>query len=98
MLNRANAAVYNNVELQGEEMSLVDKFETTEEPPRARGFDPESARRQLRMSLILVAAMATAAFVLGFSVPAGKSHGLKSAPVAADDANFSGRLVSVTDR
>ena len=79
-------------------MSLVDKFESNEEPGLARGFDRESARRQLRMSLVLVAAMAGAAFVLGFSVPVDKFHSVQGAPVMGDDAAFSGRLVSINDR
>jgi hypothetical protein len=83
---------------KGNKMSLADKFESNEEPGFGRGFDPESARRQLRMSLILVAAMACAAFVLGFSVPVDKFSSVKHTPVAVDDAGFSGRLVSVNDR
>jgi hypothetical protein len=42
-------------------MSLVDKFDDHSEPALTRSFDPETARRQLRVSLVLVAAMAVAA-------------------------------------
>ena len=44
-------------------MSLVDKFEDQMEPAFTRSFDRDSARRQFRVSLLLVAAMAMAAFV-----------------------------------
>jgi len=73
-------------------MSLVDKFDDQIEPAFTRSFDRESARRQFRVSILLVAAMATAAFVLGFALPINSAQ--KSAPVA-ENAAFSGRLVSV---
>lgn len=73
-------------------MSLVDKFDDQIEPAFTRHFDRESARRQFRISILLVAAMATAAFVLGFALPLNTTHG--HTPIA-DNAGFSGRLVSV---
>jgi hypothetical protein len=79
-------------------MSLVDKFEDQMEPAFTRNFDPESARRQFRVSLVLVAAMAIAAFVLGFALPVNAPHSSKDAPIAVDSSGFSGRLVSTTDR
>lgn len=78
-------------------MSLVDKFDDQIEPAFQRSFDRESARRQFRVSILLVAAMATAAFVLGFALPINSEH--KSAtPVAEDGSVFAGRLVTVNDR
>jgi hypothetical protein len=73
-------------------MSLVDKFDDQIEPAFTRSFDRESARRQFRVSILLVAAMAVAAFVLGFALPLNPSQ--NSAPVA-DNPAFSGRLVSI---
>lgn len=73
-------------------MSLVDKFDDQMEPAFSRSFDRDSARRQFRVSLFLVIAMASAAFVLGFALPmegAGKGQ-----PVAADSA-FTGRLTTI---
>lgn len=77
-------------------MSLVDKFEHQPEAAFVRGFDRESARRQFRVSLFLVVAMASAAFFLGFALPIS-SPGQIGTPVASDDG-FAGRLVGVTDR
>jgi hypothetical protein len=77
-------------------MSLVDKFEHRLEPAFARSFDPESARRQFRVSLILVAAMALAAFILGFALPLDAPRTSPPFPATlSDDAGFSGRLVTI---
>jgi hypothetical protein len=73
-------------------MSLVDKFDDQIEPAFSRSFDRESARRQFRVSILLVGAMALAAFVLGFAMPI--NPGPTTAPTA-DSAPFAGRLVSV---
>jgi hypothetical protein len=73
-------------------MSLVDKFDDQIEPAFTRSFDRESARRQFRVSILLVAAMASAAFVLGFALPVNP---VQSPAQMADSAEFSGRLVSV---
>lgn len=78
-------------------MSLVDKFDDQMEPGFTRSFDPESARRQLRVSLVLVAAMAFAAFVLGFALPVNTTHRTDTAPVASD-SGFFGRLITAGDR
>jgi len=77
-------------------MSLVDKFHDPIEPAFTRDFDPESARRQFRVSLVLVGAMAIAAFALGFVMPVHGSRDLS--PIATDNAGFSGRLVTTIDR
>jgi hypothetical protein len=77
-------------------MSLVDKFEDRMEPAFTRTFDPESARRQFRVSLLLVAAMAIAAFILGFALPLNAPRTSPPTPAlygASDD--FSGRLVTI---
>ncbi len=74
-------------------MSLVDKFDDQTEQAFTRSFDRESARRQFRVSILLVAAMATAAFVLGFALPINSAH--KAPPMAEDGGAFSGRLVRV---
>ena len=76
-------------------MSLVDKFDDDIEPAFSRSFDRDSARRQFRVSVLLVVAMATAAFVLGFALPINSAH--KSAPVAQDGGTFTGRLVNPSD-
>jgi hypothetical protein len=52
----------------------------------------KSVRRQFRMSVILVAGMAFAAFALGFSMPIGSTP---DAPNIDDDAVFFGRLVAM---
>ena len=78
-------------------MSLADKFENQTEPAFTRSFDPESARRQLRMSVMLVIAMGFAAFVLGFASPIDAQKPVKHA-TAIEDSGFSGRLVSIGDK
>lgn len=77
-------------------MSLVDKFEDRLEPAFTRSFDPESARRQFRVSLLLVAAMALAAFILGFALPLNAPRSTPPAPASLSDidSGFSGRLVT----
>jgi hypothetical protein len=75
-------------------MSLADKFDDHIEPAFTRSFDRESARRQFRMSLMLVAAMALAAFVLGFAQPLTSSTHVKQDSIA-NQSGFSGRLVSI---
>ena len=52
-------------------MSLADKLDNEAGPAFTHSFDPESTRRQLRVSITLVAAMGVAAFVLGFLSPIG---------------------------
>jgi hypothetical protein len=79
-------------------MSLVDKLDDTAEPAYTRAFDRETARRQLRVSLVLVAAMAAAAFVLGFALPFSSHPSSKTQPVAGPESAFSGRLLSINDR
>jgi hypothetical protein len=78
-------------------MSLADKFDDQMEPAFTRSFDPESARRQFRMSIMLVVAMGVAAFVLGFAQPLTGQLPSKAAAVATD-TGFSGRLVSIDGR
>lgn len=73
-------------------MSLVDKFDDQMEPSFSRSFDRESARRQFRVSIFLVLAMASAAFVLGFALPINQGP---SQLTSADNSAFTGRLVSV---
>jgi hypothetical protein len=54
----------------------------------------ESARRQLRVSILMVAAMATAAFVIGFLMPVNSAH--RATPTAANGV-FAGRLITVSE-
>jgi hypothetical protein len=78
-------------------MSLADKFDNQIEPGFTRGFDPESARRQLRVSITLVVAMGFAAFLLGFMSPIGGQYTAKQTKTAPE-STFSGRLVSIGDK
>lgn len=73
-------------------MSLIDEFEDDFEPIHIRSCDPETARRQFRISLILVAAMAVAAFILGLALPLNATHARLGKPVASDNTSFSSRL------
>ena len=59
-------------------MSLVDKFQDQAQPVFSHSFDRDSARRQFRVSIFLIVAMAVSAFVLGFAMPVDK-------PVKATD-------------
>jgi hypothetical protein len=61
-----------------------------------RTFDPASARRQLRVSILLVAAMGLAAFTLGFALPLHALHASKLSPLS-DHSGFKGRLVTIED-
>ena len=72
-------------------MSLVDRFEDQSEPAFTRSFDRDSARRQFRVSMLLVSAMAVAAFVLGFALPLSSTSPQPQA--TADNGAFAGRLV-----
>ena len=73
-------------------MSLVDKFDNKKEQGFSRPFDRESARRQFRVSVLLIIAMALSAFVLGFAMPVGNQT---SQPNPEKEASgFSGRLVT----
>ena len=74
-------------------MSLVDKYEDNTQTPYVQRFDRDSARRQFRVSLLLIVAMAISAFVLGFAMPVG---GPPASPTGSldDQAGFSGRAVT----
>lgn len=61
-----------------------------------RSVDPESARRQLHVSVVLVVAMLMATFVLGLAIRPPSST--KPAPIAHDSTGFTGRLVNINDR
>jgi hypothetical protein len=78
-------------------MSLADKFENHMEPAFTRSFDRESARRQLHLSIILVLAMALAAFILGFVSPINSKY-QQNRIVLAPDSEFSGRLITGEDQ
>jgi hypothetical protein len=79
---------------QGDGMSLADKFDDHIEPAFTRSFDRESARRQFRMSLMLVAAMGLAAFILGFAQPLTTPSPAKQ-NAQTIESGFSGRLVTI---
>jgi hypothetical protein len=57
-------------------------------------IEPASARRQFRVSIALVVAMAIGAFTLGFATPI---HQAPKATTLDDGAAFSGRLVSFAE-
>jgi len=78
-------------------MSLASKFEGDYERSYANGFDRDSARRQLRVSAVLVVAMAVAAFILGFAMPIHAPQPAKSTAIMHDSA-FTGRLLSMEAR
>ena len=59
-----------------------------------RAFDPASARRQLRVSVLLVTAMGLAAFTLGFALPLNAPHATKLSPLS-EHTGFKGRLVAI---
>lgn len=73
-------------------MSLVDKYDNTSDSGYVRRFDRESARRQFRVSLLLIIAMALSAFVLGFAMPVGGP--ITASETAKDNPGFTGRLVT----
>jgi hypothetical protein len=75
-------------------MSLADHFDDDTRPVFGRGFDIESARRQFRLSVMLVAAMGIAAFTLGFLSPIELRAPVKAYPAAAH-ANFSRHLSAI---
>lgn len=77
---------------KAEKMSLVDKYDNKNQSGYVRRFDRESARRQFRLSLLLIVAMALSAFVLGFAMPVGSPATTMGAGV--DQTVFSGRLVT----
>jgi hypothetical protein len=58
-------------------------------------IEPASARRQFRLSIALVVAMAIGAFTLGFAT---QVHHAPKATTLDDGAAFSGRLVSLFEK
>jgi hypothetical protein len=78
----------------GKKMSLVGKFDNDFDRNLSSGFDRDSARRQLRVSAVLVVAMALAAFVLGFVLPVHAPQTAKSTAIT-HDSGFSGKLVTL---
>ena len=65
-------------------MSLADRFDNEVGPAFTHSFDPESARRQLRVSITLVGAMCLAAFVLGLLSPIGGENVANQTKIAPD--------------
>ena len=68
------------------------------EPAFMKSFDPESARRQLHVSLAMVAAMAGAAFVLGIILPMDKASEAKIHPKVWQSGAFTGTLVMINEK
>jgi hypothetical protein len=58
-------------------------------------IEPASARRQFRLSIAIVVAMAIGAFVLGFAT---QVHQAPKATTLDDGAAFTGRLVSLFEK
>jgi hypothetical protein len=56
--------------------------------------DLEAARRQARMSIVIVAATVIGAFILGFATPIPQTQ---KATILDDGGAFSGRLVSLIE-
>jgi hypothetical protein len=78
---------------------LASAVDVINEPPERRfnrAFDPASARRQLRVSILLVTAVGLAAFTLGFALPLHAPHATKLSPLS-DHSGFKGRLVTIND-
>lgn len=57
-------------------------------------FDRDSIRRQFRLSIALIVAMAVAAFVLGFSLPVDSLRHVQQINVAGE---LQGRLVTIDE-
>ena len=55
-------------------------------------FDRDSMRRQFRLSICLIVALAVASFVLGLSLPVSNGH---QAPPINAEGEMMGRLVSI---
>jgi hypothetical protein len=58
-------------------------------------IDHASARRQFRLSIVVVVGMAVGAFILGFATPI---HQAPKAMTLDDGAAFTGRLVSLFEK
>jgi hypothetical protein len=56
--------------------------------------DLEAARRQARMSIVIIAAVAIGAFILGFATPIPQ---MQKATILDDGGAFFGRLVSLIE-
>lgn len=56
--------------------------------------DRESVRRQFRMSVVMVVAMAIGAYILGFATPIAQ---MRKATMTDDSVPFTGRLVTMID-
>lgn len=79
-------------------MSLVDKPDGNLEAAFTRCIEGETAHRQSRVSLVLVAAMAIAAFALGFALPLDAPHARRGQPIVDDDYNLAKSLKTVGER
>lgn len=58
-------------------------------------LDAQSARRQFRLSALLLVAMMGAAFIAGFSIPVTKNYG--AAAVGSEGQPGFGRLLTVQE-
>jgi hypothetical protein len=58
-------------------------------------IDHASARRQFRLSIVVVVGMAVGAFILGFATPNPRTQ---QTTIKDDGAAFTGRLVSLFEK
>ena len=65
---------------------------------RSYNIEPQASYQELRLSFVLVMAMAVAAFILGFALPLDAPHATPGKPVASDNSNFYGRGVTINER
>lgn len=75
-------------------MSIADHFHHAPDAGFVRNFDGDAARRQFRVSMVLVVVIAAAAAALGavvrFDGPAGASSGSVAMPMTPP--HYAGRL------
>lgn len=82
----------------GNVMSLVDTFDERWKPAYPPIIEPQTSYQELRLSFVLVMAMAVAAFILGFALPLDAPYAPPGKPVASDSGNFHGRVVTINGR
>ena len=86
-------AIFAEFEFEAQRMSIADHFQHAPDAGFVRNYDGDAARRQFRVSMVLVAVIAAAAAglaaVVRFDVPSQSSASVAS-PVAPP--HYAGRL------
>jgi hypothetical protein len=71
-------------------MSVASNFDRSPDAGFTRSFDAESARRQLQLSLVLVAILAVATFMLGIMIRFDTPTSASISPIKPIETHYAG--------